>query len=164
MRLSVRRKGRRGSALVEGALVMSAFLALTVSIVDVAQFFHQQHALVEQARAAVRTGSMKNLSREEIASMVVFGQARPPAGKVEGFQGLRLENVNVEILDPGTALQRVVVHIHGLKRRWITPLLPGASDNLHLRIASPMEGQFPIPACADCPREPWPGRPQAALY
>ena len=136
-----RRRGQRGSTLIEGALVMSAFLVLTVSIVDVAHFFHQQHALVEQTRVAVRAGSVRNLAREEIASMVVFGQARPPEGNPRGFQGLRLDNVDVEILDRGTAEQRVIVHIRGLKYRLITPLLPGTTDNLRLQIASPLEVQ-----------------------
>jgi hypothetical protein len=141
MRSHGRGRGQRGAALVEGALVMSAFVILTVSIVDVAHFFHQQHALVEQTRAAVRTGSVRNLSREEIASMVVFGQTRPPPGTERGFQGLRLDNVGVEILDHGTAEQRIVVTIRGLKYRLITPLLPGTTDNLRLQIASPLESQ-----------------------
>jgi len=139
MRSRGRRRGQRGSALVEGALVMSAFVILTVSIVDVAHFFHQQHALVEQARAAVRTGSVRNLSHEEIASLVVFGKAHPPEGAARGFQGLRLDDVIVEILDRGTAEQRVIVHIRGLKYKLITPLLPGTTDNLRLQIASPLE-------------------------
>lgn len=136
-----RRDRQRGSVLIEGALVMSAFLILTVSIVDVAHFFHQQQALVEQARAAIRAGSIRNLTAEEIASMVVFGTARPPGDARQGFQGLRRENVSVEILDRGTPRQRVAVNIHGLKHRLITPLLPGAADNLRLRIVSPLENQ-----------------------
>lgn len=130
---------RKGSALIEGAMVMSLFLLLTISVVDLGHFLYQQHALVEHTRAAVRAGVVKSLTSEQIASMVVFGSPQKPDNTNLGFQGLRLENVDVKLLDRGTEEQRVVVRIRGLKRQTMTPFLAGAMETVGLEMSSPLE-------------------------
>lgn len=130
---------RKGSALVEGAMVMSLFLLLTASVVEFGHLLHQRQALMERIRTAVRAGAVRSLAPEQIAAMVVFGTPQAPEGIVAGFQGLNPADVNVQILDPGTDGQRVVVIVRAPRRRTATPFLASTLGAIELRMSSPLE-------------------------
>lgn len=130
---------RKGSALVEGAMVLSLFMLLTASVVEFGHLLHQQQALMEQVRDAVRAGAVKSLAPEQIAAMVVFGTPQAPEGIAAGFQGLKLDDVNVQILDPGTDNQRIVVSVRAPRRRIATPFLASTLGAIELRMSSPLE-------------------------
>jgi hypothetical protein len=125
--------------LVEGAMVMSLFVLLAAAVVEFGHLMHQEQALAERTRAAVRAGAVRSLTPEQVAAMVVFGEPQPPEGTAAGFQGLRLADVNVRILDRGTDDQRIAVTVRAPRRRTVTPFLAFTPSVIELRMSSPME-------------------------
>ncbi len=134
-----RRESRQGSTLVEGAMVTSLFLLLAVSVIDLGQFAYHRQALMERTRIALRAGAAGALTPAQIAAMVVYSRPQAPAGQARGFQGLTLENVTVQVLEPGGADARIIVRIHGFKYPGMTPLLGNVAGAFDLRMASPLE-------------------------
>lgn len=134
-----RRRWCKGSALVEGAMVMGLFLLLTASVVEFGHLLHQRQALVERIRSAVRAGAVRALAPEQIAAIVVFGKPQAPEGTAAGFQGLKLSDVNVQILDPGTDNQRLVVSVRAPQPRTATPFLASTLGAIEIRMSSPLE-------------------------
>lgn len=109
------RRRNRGSALVEGALVMTLFVGLLAGVLFASNQLHLQHALADQLRWAARTGAVEGLTEAEVASLVVHSARKSPQVPRQGFQGLRLEDVTVRLVRRGGDDGRLVVEARGVR-------------------------------------------------
>ncbi len=100
-------KGRRGQgvlgqSLVEAALVLLAFFALLLGVVDCGQVLFAHQSLVERARGAARWGSVHAWEGPEpIVNLVLYGQTQAPLKETPGYLGMTASNVRV-LYQPAT--------------------------------------------------------------
>jgi hypothetical protein len=94
----VRRRKQRGQALVESALTVLAFLAVTIGIMDFGQLLFQHQLLVERVRAGARWGALRawDGSGEQIVNVVLYNQSTVPPGLSKPFMGMKRSNVQVQ--------------------------------------------------------------------
>lgn len=109
------RRAQRGSALVEGVLVMTLFVGLLSGVLYVSAEFHSHHSLAEQLRWAARAGAVQGLSETEIRRMVVCGPANAECKSGDRFQGLQPGEVQVVVERSGETDARVVVQARGVR-------------------------------------------------
>ena len=129
---------RRGSALVELALVGILFFGIIVAIMDFAQFLFCEQALVERARSAARWGAVTDPSNvTAITNVVLYAQSTVPVGATPYF-GLTSAMVNVSAPDPGTGNYRLVVTISGYSFQLISPFLHGRFGGAPITVAIPL--------------------------
>jgi Flp pilus assembly protein TadG len=87
---------RRGSGLVETALVLSSFLFMLIAILDFGQFLFVHQTLVERARTAVRYAAVnRTATTSEIQNLVLFNETTVPSGRTTGDFGVTTAMVTV---------------------------------------------------------------------
>src|SRR3982751_3323717 len=108
---------RRGSTILESALVFVPFVFLLIGTLDFGQFLYLHQTLTEQARGAARWGAMQQKAldddlRGRIQNMAIYGQEAVPAQGRPVF-GLTREMVHVSSTpaDAQTGSYQVVVNI-----------------------------------------------------
>jgi len=73
-------RDRRGSNLVESALVLGAFIFMVIGAFDFGQAVFMHQGMVERVRAAARYASMTPSATDtDIQNLVVYGQTTVPA-------------------------------------------------------------------------------------
>ena len=86
----------KGQGLVEATFVLLTFFALLLGVIDCAQVLFAHQALVERVRSSVRWGVVHQWDGPEpITNLIVYGQREAPRAPVDGFLGLKPENVRV---------------------------------------------------------------------
>jgi hypothetical protein len=89
-------RSEKGQGLVEATFVLITFFALLLGVIDCAQVLFAHQALVERVRSSVRWGVVHQWDGPEpITNMIVYGQQEAPRVPVDGFLGLKPENVRV---------------------------------------------------------------------
>ena len=88
--------GRAGQSLVEATLVLLAFFALLLGVLDCGQVLYSHQVLVERVSEAVRWGSVHPFdgTGDQIANLVLYDHLQPPPG-ASPFLGLTRANVQV---------------------------------------------------------------------
>jgi Flp pilus assembly protein TadG len=87
---------RRGSGIVETALVLSSFLFMLIAILDFGQFLFIHQTLVERARTAVRYAAVnRTATTSQIQNLVLFNQTTAPSGRTTGDFGVTTAMVTV---------------------------------------------------------------------
>jgi hypothetical protein len=137
---SLRRRARRGSAFVEGALILTIVLFTLIGIVDVGQVLLTHQALVERLRAGARWAVVNTYSESGIRNVVIYNTPNPADGS-QPILGLTSEMVQVSLLSAGTPEARIEVRIVNYPFRFLTPLIKGVYMAQRLRISMPVEGQ-----------------------
>lgn len=93
---------QRGQTLVEATLVLLAFFALLLGVIDCGQVLIAHQTLVERVRSAVRWGVVHPWrGPDPIANLVLYGQTQEPNRTGPGYLGMTPENVHV-IYQPPT--------------------------------------------------------------
>ena len=136
----LRRRARRGSAFVEGALILTIVLFTLIGIVDVGQVLLTHQALVERLRAGARWAVVNAYSEGGIRNVVIYNTPSPVDG-AKPILGLTSEMVQVSLLSTGTPEARIEVRIVNYPFRFFTPLIKGVYVAQRLRISMPVEGQ-----------------------
>jgi len=130
---------RRGSAFVEGALVLTIVLFTLIGIIDLGQILLTQQALVERVRAGARYAVVHTFDETNIKNVVLYNSAT--AGS-KSLLGLTPDMVQVTLLSAGTPEARIEIRIVNYPFRFFTPLVKGLySTNNRIRISMPVEGQ-----------------------
>ncbi len=124
----MKRKSRKGNALLESALVYGVGLFMLVGTFDFAQFLFVHQSLVERVRNAARYGVVNPYDPSAITNMVVYGQTTaPPVAPgmppPPGAFGLTAAMVNVQRLDQGTNDDRLSVSIQNFQFTFYSPLI-----------------------------------------
>ena len=139
MRVSRPQNGNRGSATIEGALVLLAFLAVLVGTADMAQLLLVHNTLVERTRNAARAAAVHDYDDAAATNLVLYGRANPPDGAGAGIFGLTSANVAVTRSDEDTTARRVVITVSGLRCRTFSPWFVSTLYNFPVRVAVSLE-------------------------
>ncbi len=128
---------RRGSTLVESALVLMLFLVLLLGVMDFAQilFFHQ--ALTDRVRSGARYAVVHPWDTAAVQRYVAANSADP--GVASFLFGITPDMVQVLHYDAGTASDRIEVRISAYRMRFLSPWLSGAFTPGPFRAVMPVE-------------------------
>jgi len=127
-----------GNTLVESALIVTVFLTMLISLLDLGLILFLHLTLVERVRSAVRTAIVSGSDDTAIKNLVVYQQTSDP-GTGAGFYGLTPANVRVSFAARGMADQRVTVVVTGLTYPVYTPLLASTLRNMPVQVTIPLE-------------------------
>src|SRR6266540_4304088 len=93
---------RRGSTLLESALIFGPFIFMIIGALDFAQFLYLHQTLTEQARAGARYGAVQQRDvatdsalQTEIQNVVIYGHASAPTTDDTAAFGLTRAMVDV---------------------------------------------------------------------
>lgn len=136
-RIRTRRSGR-GSAMVEGALVITLMVITLIGIVDVGQVMMFHQALNERVRAAARYAVVNSYSNTSIKNIVLYGLPNPGAG-AKPLLLLKDSMVTTELVEPESLQARIVVRITNYPFNFFTPLLSGSYSARPIVITMPAE-------------------------
>jgi Flp pilus assembly protein TadG len=135
---SRRRKARRGSALVEFALIGLMFFILLIGIADMGQMLFLQQALAERARGAARWGAVTDpTNTSAIRNMVLYLQPTVPGAARTSF-GLTPAMVSVTTPDAGTDNYRLVVRVSGYSYILLSPSFAGSYQGVPVSVSVPL--------------------------
>jgi hypothetical protein len=143
-RLSFRHRRRRqgGSAMLETALVILAFLMMLAGITDIGQFLFIQESLVERVRGGLRYGVI-TYDATAIQNVVLFGTPTPADGQVPSFN-LTRSMVSVSRADANAPEDRVLVTLSNYPVEFVTPFFGSRVTGRPIVAAQPMElGNLP---------------------
>lgn len=132
---ATRKGNRRGSVLVEMALIGTAFLMLMIGIMDFGQFLFHQQALVERARYAARWGAVTDPTNSSAIRNMVM--CRQPAGGTP-WLGLTPDMITVSTPDAGTDRYRLSVRISGYSFTVLSSLIAGRYRGRPIAVSVPL--------------------------
>ena len=132
------KQSRKGSGLLEGALVLFLAVSTLLAVLDFGQvlFFHQ--ALVERVRVGARWGVVNTYDDQKIRNVVVYDTPNPTQGAA-GLFGLTTALVSTSLRDSGTPEARLVITISGYPFRFFTPLIVGGYTAKTISATVPLE-------------------------
>jgi Flp pilus assembly protein TadG len=133
------RHQRRGAAMLEGALTLTATLFMIIGVLDFGQFLHLHQALTERVRGVARKGAIANYDASSVQNLIAYGTTTPASPGAPGYFGLQPSNISVVFSGAGTNAARLTVRVSGLHYLVLSPLIHGTFLNLPVTIAVPME-------------------------
>jgi hypothetical protein len=133
------RRRRRGSTLVESALILTVFISMCIGIMDFAQFLYVQQSLVERARQAARLAIVNDYTTTQVVNQILYDSPTVPSGPPPGRFGLTAANVTAAYAGAGTAEQRLVISIRNLRYSILSPFIAGTAKNLPIILSIPTE-------------------------
>src|SRR3954465_1307820 len=106
------RKGQKGQAMMESALILMIFVPVLMGIADFGQFVYFHSSLTERARAAARYGAVHLYSDgSAIKNVAVYNDAAPANGAAGLLPNLTTSLVTATLDDPNTDSARITVTI-----------------------------------------------------
>jgi Flp pilus assembly protein TadG len=137
-----RRRRSRGSALVEGTLILLSVALLLIAAFDFGQFLFVHQALVERARRAARWGVVNNPNDyTSIRNMVLYHSpvsSQPDGTTLTPYMGLTNSNVDVAVLGAGTDAERLRVRITGFRYTVVSPYIAGGYTGPNIDVIMPV--------------------------
>ena len=133
-----RKRGTRGSAVVESALCFIVFAAMLLGTFDFGQFLFVHQALTERARYSARWGAVSDpTNTAAVINMVLYFQSTAPDNPNPYF-GLTTDNVTASYLDDGTYNARLVVNIKDFKYYILSPYIGGQYTGPNIQVTVPV--------------------------
>ncbi len=132
------RAGKRGSTLVESAIVLLLVLVILIGTLDFAQILFFHHVLQERVRSGARYAAVHAGDPAAVRNVVAYNAPSAPPG-AEGLFGLTPAMVQVQRYGAGTAADRVEVAISGYGMRFLSPWLAGPFTPGPFRAVAPVE-------------------------
>jgi Flp pilus assembly protein TadG len=132
-------RGRRGGAILEGALVTLILVNVLIGTFDLGQVLFIRQTFVSRARSAARYGTIANASETAVKNMVLYGSPDAPEGAPSGPFGLTAAMISVAKSDLGSSAQRLVVTVSGYPYRFFTPWIAGTFAGRDVVTSAPME-------------------------
>lgn len=112
---SRRRRGRKGAAMLESALVLLTLLGMIVFVLDMGRILLIEQFVTARAEAAIRGAIVNNWSSDQVKNYLVYGSTTSPGGSAIGFPGLKTSNVSYTTLGTmGTADYRLQIKVTGI--------------------------------------------------
>lgn len=135
-----RKKGQRGAALVETALVFTAALGMILFIVDMGRILLTQQYISERAQAAVRSAVVNNWDATSVKNFVVYGSTTAPDGGGAGLMGLTTSEVTFNtIADSGIGDGRYQVVVSGVPMFTWIPYIAGKYNAPTVTATAPVQ-------------------------
>ncbi len=149
MRTAKSQRRERGSALIEGALILVVFLSMLIGVVDFGQFLFIHQTLTERARQATRYGIVNDpTDATSIQNVVLYGQpsgGTVPAQASNTDQGIfNLQRSNVIVSTTGSATQdyRLSVLIQNYPYVIYSPGISGTYNGPNILVTLPLGVNF----------------------
>ena len=122
-----RTRSRRGSAIVEAALTLSAVMFMIIGTLDIARIVFMHQIISDRAGKAVRWGAAHDYDETSIENMLLYGSAAPVEGAQPLF-GLESDNVSVT-REAGAdgAPDTIRMTVSGWNYRFLSPYIGGRS-------------------------------------
>lgn len=120
-----RKKRSRGGVLVESAFTITAFLAVTLGVLDIGQVMFNHQGLVERARAGAAWAGSRVFDAEQVKNMVVYNTTSPTNHATPMYPNLATSLVTATLFDAGTTEARVVVKISNYPYTFFSPWIAG---------------------------------------
>ncbi len=134
-----RRKARRGSVIIESALIFVVFAGMLIGAMDFAQFLFIHQALVERARYAARWGTIQDATDStSIRNMVLYYQAATPATGTQSYFGLTAQNINITNPGVNTDDYRLNIKISGYSYTVLSPFIAGIYTGIPVTVSVPL--------------------------
>ncbi len=115
-------RARRGSTLVETALVLTVALTTLIGLIDIGSVIFRMQGLVERARAGARWGIVNTFNSTSVRNVVVYGNS---AGSGTPLLSLSPEMVSVVTEDLGDEHFRIRILISNYTVHFFTPFISG---------------------------------------
>ena len=131
-------KSRRGSAMVESALVLLVFMTVLVGTFDISQLLFVQQSITEKVRVAARYGAVNTYNQAAIENMVLYSQSTVPATGGPAFN-LTRSMVTVVRSDAGTPDDRISVTVSNYHFEFITPMVTRAAQGIAITATASYE-------------------------
>jgi Flp pilus assembly protein TadG len=133
-----RRRGQKGSVIVESALVFLAFMCLLIGAIDFGQFLFVHQALVERARSSARWGAIYGpTNTDSIKNMVMYNQSTVPTDPSPYF-GLTTSMISVSTAGSGTDDYRLSLAITNYPYTILSPYIAGTYNGPNILITVPL--------------------------
>jgi Flp pilus assembly protein TadG len=120
-------RDRRGSEMIEAALILGAFLFMLLGTFDFGQLVFVHQSMVERARMAARYAEV-NLDTDlpTLQNLIMYGQPTNPGGGTTAAFGLTSANISRTQVSNGDVSQEWKITI----------------SNYHFSALSPLGGSF----------------------
>jgi uncharacterized membrane protein len=134
------RRKQKGSAMVEAALTLVAFVSLFLGAIDIAQILLIHQSILERVRLAARTAAVNCCNETAVRNVVLYGSPQSPTDQsATGYWGLSAGNVTVNFAGQNTPDQRVTIRVAGLSYQAYTPMMKGTFSNIPVQVSVPLE-------------------------
>lgn len=123
---SRRRRGQRGQAMVEGALVAVLFISSLLMILELGRYMLLLQFFTERARAGARYAAVSAYNPAVIKNWIVYNSPSAPSGDqgASGLLGLTPAMISVNRYSQGTDTDRIEVGISNYPISLFIPMLP----------------------------------------
>ena len=143
MKTKIRNQKERGSAMLEGALVLLTFIMLLLGTVDFGQVLYFHQALTDRARAAARYGAVNPTDTAGIQNMAIYNQATTSGSPSPLLANLTSSMITVTNPATNTSNARVVVTIANYPINFFSPYIAQAFNARPVMVAASSETQTP---------------------
>jgi Flp pilus assembly protein TadG len=143
MKINRMNQKERGSAILEGSLVLLTFILLLLGTVDFGQVLYFHQALTDRARAAARYGAIYPTDTTGIQNMAIYNQPTTSGSPTPMIGGLTSSMIAVSNLDINTDNARVVVTISNYPIQFFSPYIAQAFNNRPIMATATAESQAP---------------------
>jgi len=121
------RKGQKGAAMLETALVLLTLLGMIVFIMDMGRILLLQQYITERTRSTVRNAVVNNWNATSAKNYLVYNSITAPNGGGPGFMGLLTSQVEYQTLGTaGNADYRLQVKVSNVPALVLTPYIAGS--------------------------------------
>ena len=108
-------RGRKGSAMLETALVMTAMMSMILFVIEMGRFMMMQQFVVERVREVARLAVVNNWTSDEVKNYTAYGSTTVPAGQTSGILGILPSQVTYTTLGTsGAADYRVKLTLQNI--------------------------------------------------
>lgn len=144
-----RNQRERGSAILEGALILSAFFVMLIGVLDFGQFLFIHQTLTERARQALRYGIVNDpTDHTSIQNIVLYGQASggsvpgSPSSTDTGIFNVQRSSVTVTSTGVTTDDYRLVVQVVNYPYIVYSPLMSGTYNGPNILASLPLGANY----------------------
>jgi Flp pilus assembly protein TadG len=124
--IASRRNRRRGSTIVESALVLPAFLFMVIGTLDIGRLMFMHQTLSERARHTVRWAASRAYNQANIRNMILYNTSSP-ADDATALFGLSASNVVVSrTAGVNETPDRLTIRITGWSYHILSPYIAGS--------------------------------------
>jgi hypothetical protein len=121
-----RRRGQRGQAMVEGALVAILFISSLLMILELGRYMLLLQFFTERARAGARYAAVTVYDPAVIKNWIAYNSPTAPSGgqSATGLLGLTPAMISVNRYNQGSDTDRIEVGISNYPISLYIPMLP----------------------------------------
>ena len=135
--MSPTRCPQRGSAMLEGTLVLLVFLMAFLEVLDIGQLMFFEAMLGDRARAGVRWAVVNTYDPVAIANVIAYNSPTPPG--TPGLFGLQPSMVTVNRYNAGVSGDRIEVIISNFPLAFVGPFLHASFSSRQFRAVLPAQ-------------------------